>query len=170
MVENRHTRRLKVVADLPENYLTAVKRGDDVTIHIPALQEDMEGTISLVGQTIDPSNRTFKVEAKIKNPGGILKPNLLAEMKINDYTIEDVIYVNADLVQQEVGGQNFIYTIEKQGDQVLARKKYIKIGDSGDNQIVIEEGISVDDLIVVDGAFNVNDGGEVKMVENKTEG
>ena len=32
------TRRLKVVADLPENYLTAVKRGEKVVIEIPAIE------------------------------------------------------------------------------------------------------------------------------------
>lgn len=154
---------LKVVADLPENYLQAVRRGDKVEIHFPALDKDIRGKVSLVGQTIDPSNRTFKVEVDIPNSGGLLKPNLLAEMKINDYTIDDVIVVSADLVQQEVGGKNFIYIAEKKDDQIIAQKRYVKLGESGDNQIVITEGLEPNDIILVDGAFNVTSGDVIEI-------
>ena len=134
------------------------------------MKEQIDGRVNLVGQTIDPSNRTFKVEAKIQNPDGVLKPNLLAEMHINDYTIEDVIYINADLVQQEVGGKNFVYVVDRSGKKMIARKKYVKIGEAGDNTVVIAEGLNEKDEIIVDGAFSVSDGGEVKFPENKVEG
>jgi RND family efflux transporter MFP subunit len=154
---------LKVVADLPENYLTAVKRGEDVGISIPALNEQIDGSVSLVGQTIDPSNRTFKVEAKIKNQNGILKPNLLAHMLINDYTVEDVIHISADLVQQEVGGKNFVYVARQEEGEWKANKVYIEIGESGDNRIVVKTGLNKGDKLIVEGAFNVTDGDKIQI-------
>jgi len=154
---------LKVVADLPENYLRAVKRGDKVDVHIPALDQDIAGKVSLVGQTIDPSNRTFKVEVDINNKKGELKPNLLAEMKINDYTVEDVVVVSADLVQQEVGGKNFIYVVGTDGNETKAEKRYVELGDSGDNKIVITKGLKSGDIILVDGAFNVTAGDVIEI-------
>lgn len=163
-------RRLKVVADLPENYLLAVKRGEKVDIHVPAIDKTISGKINLVGQTIDPSNRTFKVEAKINNEGGVLKPNLLADMKINDYSVEDVIVLSADLVQQEVGGKNFVYVAQKEGDQWFAQKRYITLGQSGDNQLVIKSGLKENEIVIVEGSLSLNDGAEVKFGSTSKEG
>ena len=57
-----NTSKLKVVADVPENYLGKINRGDRVDIHFPAIDTKMKKSISMLGRSIDPSNRTFKIE------------------------------------------------------------------------------------------------------------
>jgi RND family efflux transporter MFP subunit len=83
--------RIKVVASVPESYLKAVKRGDLVEVEFPALNQKRAAKISLIGNTINPSNRSFKIEIAMSNPGGILKPNLLAEVKLLERTIPESI-------------------------------------------------------------------------------
>ncbi|MEZ4912307.1 MAG: efflux RND transporter periplasmic adaptor subunit [Saprospiraceae bacterium] len=70
--------KVKVVADVPEIYLGKVKVGDKVTISFPALGKEIVKPITLIGNTIDPNNRTFKLEAQLDNYSGELKPNLLS--------------------------------------------------------------------------------------------
>ena len=50
-----------VVADVPENYLGKIKKGDVVNIHFPALNQGVEARITLIGRKIHASNRTFKI-------------------------------------------------------------------------------------------------------------
>ena len=108
IVQILSTSRLKVVADAPEDLLGSVKRGDRVSVYFPALDERQEVRITLLGRRIDSANRTFEIETSLSNRSGLIKPNLLAEIRINDYTEEEVIIVPLELVQQEVGGKDFI--------------------------------------------------------------
>ena len=91
IVEILNTYKVKVVANLPENYLGKVKRGQYVDIHFPAIDLDKKAKITLVGRSIDSANRTFKIEIEMSNHNQVLKPNLLAIVKINDLTIDDAL-------------------------------------------------------------------------------
>lgn len=159
------TRDVKVVADLPENYLRSVRVGESVGIYFPALADSTEGTISLVGKTIDPSNRTFKVEVEITNRSGLLKPNLLAEMYINDYSEEDVIIIEPYLMQQEVGGKNFVYLVDDSGEELIAKKAYIETGKSGDNAIIVTSGLKEGDVLIDEGARGLAGGDPIQITE-----
>ena len=166
IVQILSTNKVKFVADLPENYLGSVKRRDEVEVHIPALDKTMKARVSLIGSTIDPGNRTFKVEASVPNKGGILKPNLLGIMKINDFTLENVLTIPADLLQQEVGGKNFVYTASE--DQTKAQKTYVMTGETGNDLIVIEDGLKDGDVLIVEGAYQVTDGDPISVTVEKT--
>ena len=169
IVQLLNTNKLKVVADLSENFLLSVRRGETVEINFPALQKTMKGRIGLVGKTIDPSNRTFKVEVDVQNRDGLLKPNLLAEMKINNLTIKDAIVVPVNLVQQEVGGKSFIMVKGNKDGKDIAVKKYIETGENSDTHIVATSGLDGSEIIIVDGNKNVSDGELIEIANQKSE-
>lgn len=163
IVEIVNTNDLKVVADLPENYLKSVSRGDVVDLHFPALGDSLTGKIALVGKTIDPSNRTFKVEVSVPNVKGLLKPNLLANMKINDYTEKEVIVIPSNLLQQEIGGRNYVIVAVDHDGQKVAKRVYIKTGKSGDNAIVVTSGLKAGDVLVKEGARGLAEGDPITI-------
>lgn len=154
--------RVKIITDAPENYLGKIKTGDKVQINIPSLGKEVQQKISLIGRTIDPSNRTFKLEVWMDNPGGELKPNLLAIVKINDYTEKDAISIPVDLVQQEVNGRKYVYVINQMDDKLIANKTYIETGESADGRILVRSGLKSGDRLIIKGARNVTDGTSVK--------
>jgi len=116
------------VANLPENYLGKVKRGQLVDIHFPALELDKKAKVSLVGRTIDPANRTFKIEVDISNKDQMLKPNLLAIVKINDLSIADALVVPQELVLQEISGKEFVMVAEMH-ELIVVGARNVKAGD-----------------------------------------
>jgi membrane fusion protein, multidrug efflux system len=164
-----NTGRLQVAADLPENYLQNISRGDQVKIEYPALNIKQTGRVSLIGSTIDPSNRTFKVEVNVSNPRGLLKPNLLAIMLVKDYEEEDVVVVPLNLVQQEVGGKNFVMVAEQRDGAAFVRKKYVTTGESYDGNIIVESGLSGTETIITEGARGLADGDPIRIREIKQE-
>ncbi|MGH1435795.1 MAG: efflux RND transporter periplasmic adaptor subunit [Lewinella sp.] len=163
IIQILNTSELKLAADVPENYIRSVSRGEKVEVAVPALGIEQTLPVSLIGKTVDPANRTFKVEVKLPtNPD--LKPNLLAEMKIKEFVAEDVVTISMDWVQQEVGGKRFVFVLDENEDGgMIARKHYVKIGESYDGNVIITEGLIGGEQLITEGSRDLTDGQLIKI-------
>ncbi len=154
-----NTRKVKIVADLPENFLGSVKKNDKVSVFFPALDKTIESRIIMMGRTIDPTNRTFKIEVQANNSKGDLKPNLLAEVNLNNYTNANAITVSSELIQEDVNGAKFLYTVGKDSNgNTIAQKQLVETGESYENNIEVNSGLKLGDIIIVEGARSVSSG------------
>lgn len=150
--------KVKVSAEVPENYLGKVKTGEYVQIYFPALDKTIKERIDRVGATIDPVNRSFAVEATVSNSSGMLKPNLLAEMRIVESSEKDVISVPVDMVQEEVGGKSYVYIAKTIGKGKLeADKRYLILGATANNRVVVKSGVSAGEFLVTEGYTELKD-------------
>ena len=162
-----NTAKIKVAADVPENYLSSVHKGDEVTVRFPSLNMETKGKISLIGSTINPTNRTFSIETKFENHKNLLKPNLLAIVLLTDYYLPDAIVISSDLVQYEISGKAFVMVIEKENNIYKAKKKYITTGEEYNGKIVITEGLTENDILISKGARSLSDGDIVEISTSK---
>ncbi|PHI18257.1 hypothetical protein CEQ90_18910 [Lewinellaceae bacterium SD302] len=148
------TGKLKIVADAPEEFLTKVKRGVQVKVNVPTLDESFTAPITRIGKTVDAANRTFEVEINV--PSGKtnqLKTNLLAEVEVLESEITDAIVISQDVIQQEVNGQRYTFVAAPGEDGLtIAKKVYVETGDRYENQVVITSGLSVGDRIITTGS------------------
>ena len=168
IVQILNTNKLKVVVDVPENYLRSVRQGETVEIEFPALEQKQSARVSLIGRTIDPSNRTFKVEANVRNAGGLLKPNLLAIMLINDHEEKDVVTVPLETVQQEVSGKDYVF-ITASGDKgKIVEKVYVETGRSYQGEVIISEGLKGGEELILEGARGLVEKELIKVQNPKT--
>lgn len=151
-------RMVKVVADLPENYLKSVRRGEKVEVTFPAIELNRMATVSLIGSSINPANRTFPVEVKLSNKDRLLKPNLLASMKINDFTRKNAILVPLQIVKQEIGGKDYVFEIIEGAESKTIEKRYITTAESFEGMIIVEEGLEGDELLIKEGASGLTNG------------
>lgn len=162
-----NTKKVKIIADAPESYLKSVKTGSLIDINFPSLDMKSTNKISRIGSTISPSNRTFAIEVKMNNIQNLLKPNLLAILKIKDIGLEDVVVIPSDLIQHEISGKPFVMAV-KNGNK--SKKSYIEVGEEYNGQSVITSGINAGDTLITKGARSIIDGEliEFKMdIENK---
>ena len=169
IVQILNTNQVKVAADVPEKFLRNVRKGEMMTIKIPALEMETKGRVSMIGRQINPGNRTFKVEVALPNSKGLLKPNLLASMLLNDFSAKDVITIPIELVQQEVSGRDYVF-VKKDGDEgSMAEKNYVTVGESYDGNIIIEDGLELGQTLIMDGARNLTDGTLIKIQETNVQ-
>ncbi len=168
LVQILDTRHVKVRADVPENYLKAVRKGVRVQVRIPALEQTRVAPIARVGNVIDPSNRTFPIEIPLRNADGLLKPNLLAIVYLNDFTEKNVVVVPLNLLQQELGGEWFVFVAEETPEGMVARKVYVETGASYEGRIVITRGLEGDETLIVDGARGLADNQPIQVVTAQT--
>lgn len=154
-----------VRADVSEAYLGRVKKGTEVKLQFPSLNMEMDTTISLVGQFINPQNRTFNVRVNLESNNELLKPNLLALMLIKDFEQDSAIVVPTDMVQETSKGESFVYTLQKDQNGTLVRKVFIEVGKSYNNQTHVLSGLKANDVLINKGARSVQDGQYVNVVE-----
>ncbi len=169
IVQITSTGLVKVVADVPEKYLRDVKRGEMVTLKFPSLERETRAKVSLLGSSINPSNRTFKVEVKVPNRDGLLKPNLLASMMLNDFTQKNAVVIPLELVQQEVSGRSFVYIKGSNEEGAIAEKVIVETGESYEGEIIITSGLKGGEELIVEGARGLATNELIKIVNPTTE-
>lgn len=160
-----NTSKLKVVLDVPETYLGKVRKGDRVKVSFPALDLEQMATVNLISATINPSNRTFKVEININKTSNDLKPNLLSLVAISDYEEKNVIALPLELVQQEIGGKDFVFVKMDTPEGPVASKVYVKTGQAFQGQVIITEGLEGTEEVIAEGARGLVDKAPIEVVK-----
>jgi multidrug efflux pump subunit AcrA (membrane-fusion protein) len=147
---------LKMVTEVPENYITRVKKGDKVEVVIPEAGKTYSSVISSVGASIDPTKRSFLAEAKLPTDN-VIKPNLTATMRILDYEVKAGVAVPINVVQTDEKGK-YVFVAENNGGRLVARKRPVDVGESNGQLIEIKNGLKGGDVIISDGYQSVYDG------------
>jgi len=155
---------MKVTADVSEQYITKVKVGTLANIELPNINEKIQGRITRVSNSINPSNRTFGIEIPISNRGGIIKPNMTAKIRVIDYQNANTIVVPNASIQTNANGDKYVYTLSQiNGNSGLATKSMINIGQSNSEYTEVLSGLKVGDVIIKEGNKSIVAGTKVKF-------
>jgi len=154
-----------VEADISENYIGKIKRGNQAQVYFENLDKTFNTKISQVADFIDPNNRSFKIKIFLKNDDNSLKPNLIADIKINDYTANNAITIPSYMVQEDQNGNNFVYTLKKENKAFKAIKTIITKGLSYEDKTHIISGLSLKSIVVDKGARGIKNGQLVNVVK-----
>ena len=153
--------RIKVQAGVPENYVSSVKKGNNVQVVFNDLGgETFQDKISYVGSSINTDNRTFLVEVVINNKNRKIKPELNAVVKIEEDKLDKVVLIPEEVVSKTDFG-NVVF-VEENG---IARQRIVEVKSRYQNKAAITKGLSEDDNLIVVGFQNLVDGEKVKIIE-----
>lgn len=149
---------LKLYGNISERYMTSINKGDIVIINFP----DVEGLnvkvpIHRIGNVIDNTSRTFRIEMKINNRQKTLKPNMYSTIQVNDFKTPSAFVVPSVSIKQDIKG-NYLYVASKEEGELKARKRYIETGLSYKDQTMIREGVSEGEEVIIKGFAQVSDG------------
>ena len=151
-----NTSSLKVVADIPENYLGSVHKGSNVLINVPDINGSYKSTISFAGASINSNTRGFTIEAKLPHDN-ILKPNMLATVHILDYSAPKAVTIPINVVQTDETGK-YVYVIANENGKQVARKKTVAVGQIYGANAEIKAGLSGGEQLITEGYQNLYDG------------
>lgn len=152
-----NTSSLKVVTNVPENYLTRMRKGSQVQIFIPDANKTVNSTISLISQSIDPLQRGFIAEARIPYDA-VLKPSQSAVVKILDYAAANAIVIPVNVVQSDETGK-YVYIVSKSSNgKTLAHRVVVIIGEVYGEKVEIKAGLKAGDQLVTEGFQNLYEG------------
>ena len=157
-------------ADVPEGYLKDVVSGKKVIVNFPVLDLEVPSTIRSVGRYINPDNRTFSIEVDLPNNKTQIKPNLTAQININDYTNDQALLVPQSVISENAAGEQYVYTTlyDKDRDQSVAKKRIVVTGKTEGDFVEIIQGIQPGDTVIAEGARSVKDGQPVSILKTIT--
>lgn len=159
-----------VETDVPESYITSIKKGKSVEVELPVLGKTISSKVRQAGSFINPANRTFKVEVGVPNKDRTIKPNLTAKLKLNDYTNPKAILIPQSVISEDARGQQYVFVVNDiKGNKGVAKQAFITTGKTQGDIVEVLSGLKEGEQIVSEGARSVQDGLEVEIRENSTD-
>ena len=147
---------LKVVTEVPENYLGKIKKGTPVNVRLPDVNIEFNSAISLMNQTIGLNSRSVVTEAKIPyNPN--VHINQVAQVRIKDYANPHAIVIPLTVMQTDEKGK-YVYVMETENGKRVARKKTIEAGEIYGDTVEVKGGLKIGDQVITEGFQSLYDG------------
>lgn len=159
------SRSLKVSAGVPERYVVDIKQGGTITVDFSAYGiPDREATLSFVGSVIDPTSRTFAIEALLDNADGSLKPDMVARVWVTRKKLDGVLTAPLAAVVRDEGGAG-VYVIEDDAKgRPTAHHRRVELGAVSGETVVLAAGVKAGEELVVLGQNELTEGDPVKRV------
>lgn len=157
-----NTSSLKVVTNVPENYLTRLHKGSVVEISIPDANKRVTSSLSVISQAIDILQRGFVAEAKIPADPA-LKPNQTAIMRILDYAAANAVVIPVNIVQSDETGK-YVYLLTKSNGKSIVKKQTVLIGEVYGDNVEIKAGLKGGEELITEGYQALYEGQVVSIV------
>src|SRR6056297_471564 len=159
-------KKLRINAEISEVYLRNIHKGDKVEISFPSYPEmKMDVPITRKGSVIDKESRTFIIEADINNYDRKIKPNQIAVVKVRDFSTDSALVVPSNTIKQDMKG-DYVYIVKEKDGKSIAKKVYVKPGESYNNQTVIS-GVQKGQRVITAGYTKVSNDMEVAVKEKE---
>jgi len=156
--------RVKVTAGVPERYARVVRRGDRAIVSFDIFPgRQFTGRVNFVGASVDLANRTFPIEIVLNNPEGIMKPAMVANLQVQREQLSGVIVIPQDVVLRSADGYK-VFVVESRGGGNFAKARTVELGPASGNDVVVEQGLDVGDLLITLGHQLVDDESRVRIV------
>lgn len=160
------TRRVKVVFGVPDVIVKDLRLGGPLTIQAEAIPgKILEGRITRISPSADPSSRVFDVEAALPNPDGRMKVGMLATLRLGASGSAPAMYVPLAAIVRPAGDSTgYAVYVVKEASPPKAHLKRVALGDVTGNLIAVREGLEPGDRVILRGANIVADGQPIRVI------
>jgi len=122
------------------------------------------GVVTEVSRSADPVTRLFKIEIRIDNKAGLIRPGMFARARLTVSDLKSVLTIPREALFS-VEGVHKIYRLA--GDR--AEEHTVTAGESTRELVQISSGLSAGDTVIVLGRNLIEDGSLVR-ISGETEG
>lgn len=119
----------------------------------------LSGVISESDRGMTDSTGTLTLKALFDNPEGILLPGMFARVTLTGQTVPNAILVPQRAVQQLLG-KSFVMVVNSDSK---SEARTVELGDKVGSYYIIKSGINADDLVVVEGLTNLQEGRDLAV-------
>lgn len=163
---------------LPQQKLADVRSGMPVRLTVESPEgRPLEGTIAAIDPGVDPSTRSIKLRAAVKNQAEGLRPGMFVDVQVvmpekKSYVIVPV----TALVRAPYGDSVFLVEDKKEDEPGLretpdgkpvkvARQQFVRTGPQRGDYVAIVEGLEAGTEVVTTGAFKLRNGAPIYITE-----
>ncbi|MDR0872449.1 MAG: efflux RND transporter periplasmic adaptor subunit [Prevotellaceae bacterium] len=156
--------KVNVKISVPENEIGSVQTGQRASVTVPALNNAVfTGKIETKGIAANAMSHAYEAKIGIDNvraknvspllPGMVCKVTLAGEGNTKIFVVPNrAIRISPD-------GKRFVWLAEGN----IARRRLVEIGDLTDNGIIVTEGLTAGDKIIIDGFQKISEGMKISI-------
>jgi multidrug efflux system membrane fusion protein len=158
-----------VTFSVPEQLLGEIRtdsKGNSLAVtaivspeHSGAVVQKM-GHMTFIDNLVDNTTGTIKLKAEFPNADRVLWPGQFVNVVMTLRTLHGVTVIPSEAIQSGQAGQ-FVFVLKS--DQTVENRP-VKPGQTVENQIVVESGISPGETVVTDGQMRLVPGARVRVV------
>lgn len=147
----------KVVAEIAEAYAPKVKPGNKVIVFFPDFNTEIASQIRFTSKYINPVNRTFQSEVRLAPSKVEYRANMMAVVKINDYTNPSAFSIPITIIRESQSGK-FVYVAKEENGKLVARRQLVSVGSTYNGLAEITGGLTAGDKVITTGFNSLIDG------------
>lgn len=121
------------------------------------------GAIALVDRAVDPQTGTIKTRLRFPNPKGMLKGGMNATVRVRADEGATALVIPYKAVVEQLG-EFYVYVA---GDSSKVGQRKVKLGKQIDSTIIVKQGLTAGEKIVVQGVQNLREGSVINAAPNK---
>lgn len=154
---------IEVEFNIPETYLSNIAVNQNVTAVSRAYpNQAFTGTIYAIDAEMNVNNRSVAVRATIPNVNNKLLPGGFVEISLDFTSKAPALVIPQIAVFYDVGQANVYKVVANK-----AVKTKIKLGERDQENVLVLDGLAVNDTIVSAGQLSLEDGAMVKIMNNE---
>lgn len=154
---------VKVKIAVPENEISEVKVGQDVTFSVEALNgKTFTGRVTEKGVAANQLSHSYEVKAIVNNEKGELMPGMICKLQMKARADEpQTMMLPANTIQLDEKNRHFVW-VNANG---VARKRFVETGASTPEGIRINSGLNEGDQVIVEGQHRVSENMKLAVVK-----
>ncbi|MEX0958907.1 MAG: efflux RND transporter periplasmic adaptor subunit [Burkholderiales bacterium] len=151
--------RVWLIGQIPELQLESVATGTPIEVRVRALEDRLfEGHIDYVYPEVDVATRTIRIRASVENPGGMLKPGMVASVTVlGDKKRESLLAPTEAIIRT---GRRAVAIVDEGDGRFRAQE--VRIGLVSGDRIEILDGLDANTRVVTSGQFLIDSEANLK--------
>jgi cobalt-zinc-cadmium efflux system membrane fusion protein len=139
-----------VVGNVPEKDVQYIRKDQKVDVIVSAYPHAIiPGTITYIGDVLNPVTRTMRLRVTVPNPDLLLKPEMFATVRVYAAATPDALTVPITAVQNGPTGK-MVFVQRGPNDFEV---RMIKVGNEQGEVVTVLEGVSAGEQVVTKGSF-----------------
>lgn len=139
-----------VVGNVPEKDVQFIRKDQKVNVIVSAYPHAIvPGTITYIGDVLDPATRTMRLRVTVLNPDWLLKPEMFATVLVYAASTPDALTVPLAAVQNGPTGKT-VFVRQGANDFEV---RTVKLGDERGEVVTVLDGVSAGEQVVTKGSF-----------------
>ena len=155
------TDQVYATAPITESDISKLTIGREVLVVVPALNDSLKGSVTIINPQADNSSRTYRVKIRLGNSNKKLLPGMLTEMKVYTGSDEQNIVIPAASIVRDADDLTYVFVASQ--NKKAVRRRITASGVTTNNEVIVQSGLQAGDKLIVNGQTRLADGSSIQL-------
>lgn len=160
--------RVRIDVQVPQRYIATLEKGSPAEVTLDAMPEQtLDGRVDALVPVSDPDARTFLVRVLADRPSASILPGLSARVTLRTAAASEQLRIPRDAIMRFPDGTAVAWVVAPADDGApIARRRPLTLGATLGNEVVVRDGLSAGERVVVRGNEGLREGQNVEVIDD----